>query len=59
MPEWTDRHHHTTPKDRFIIGRFPDGSEATVTWNPVRQEWEDFDGRPCNGWTHWREIVDE
>ncbi len=59
MTQWTDRFHSSTPKDRFIIARLPDGSEATVQWNPVTQSWQDFDGKACGQWDVWREIEDE
>jgi hypothetical protein len=59
MTQWTDRFHYTTPKDRYIIARLPDGSEATVSWNPNRQGWDDFDGKPCDQWVDWREIEDD
>lgn len=59
MTKWTDRYSHLTPRDRFIIGRLPDGTEKEVEWNPMTQQWHDFDGKPCNNWTEWREITDD
>lgn len=42
------------PQGALIEGKLPDGSEARVSFNPVRQEWVGEDGEPVQRPTHWR-----
>lgn len=44
------------PQDQLIEGKLPDGSEARVRFNPMRQEWVGEDGTSVARPTHWREI---
>ena len=53
MP-WTDRYAWNTPRDgSYINVRLPDESERRVTFNPLKQGWQDADGKPCNDWVEW------
>ena len=51
---WTDRYHYTTPRQGFITVRLPDGSETEVEWDPLKQSWEDREGKAVSNWTEWK-----
>lgn len=44
------------PQGPVLLGRLPDGSEARVKFNPVRQCWVAEDGKDVARPTHWRVI---
>ena len=57
MTNWTDRYHYTTPRQGFITVRLPDGSETEVEWSPLKQSWEDREGKAVSNWEVWRDVA--